>query len=132
MTNYLYISTSVSTSFFELAPLPSDLPPVPPVVALDALQALADPLAAVAPVLTPAAKVTWAAVLSPRLKSADITTPRRVAAFLGQCAFESAGFHLLEDRLGYTAPRLCPVWPSRFPTPSAAEPFAYQPEALAN
>ena len=38
----------------------------------------------------------------------------------------------LEEDLRYTAPRLCQVWPSRFPSDEAAAACAMQPENLAN
>jgi len=58
--------------------------------------------------------------------------PRCVAAFLGQCAVESAGFHKLEEDLNYSASRLCQVWPNRFPDTEAADDCARHPEVLAN
>jgi putative chitinase len=74
----------------------------------------------------------WVGVLVAPLLKAGITTPRCVAAFLGQCAHESAGFRALEEDLSYSAARLCQVWPNRFPTPQAAMACAVQPELLAN
>jgi putative chitinase len=100
--------------------------PVPPDVALDA------PLAAVAPHLTPAERSDWVKALSAPLRRAAVTTPRRVAAFLGQCAVESGGFRTLEEDLAYSAPRLCQVWPNHFPDQAAARACAFQPEALAD
>jgi putative chitinase len=38
----------------------------------------------------------------------------------------------LEENLNYSAERLVAVWPSRFPTKAAAEPYARQPDKLAN
>ena len=66
------------------------------------------------------------------MRKAGITAPRCVAAFLGQCAFESGGFRNLEEDLSYSAARLCQVWPGRFPNAETAEPCALKPEALAN
>ncbi|WP_428486008.1 glycoside hydrolase family 19 protein [Rhodopila sp.] len=89
-------------------------------------------LVAVAPNLTAAEQAAWIdAMTGPLLKTA-VTTPRRVAAFLGQCAMESGGFRDLEEDLSYSAGRLCQVWPDRFPTLGAAESCAFQPEILAN
>lgn len=93
---------------------------------------LSPALRAVAPHLTEAEHATWLAALTPPLGRANITTPRCIAAFLGQCAVESAGFRRLQEDLTYSAARLCQVWPHRFPTPAAAEPCAQQPQALAN
>lgn len=104
----------------------ANTPPPLPAAHLDAA------LASVAPHLSPPERAGWAAALSAAMHRAGITSPRRVAAFLGQCAVESAGFRELEEDLSYSASRLCQVWPNRFPTTEAAEPFAANPEALAN
>ncbi len=89
-------------------------------------------LSAVAPALNLNDLSAWTSLLSAKFAAAQITTPRRIAAFLGQTAAESGGFRRLEEDLGYSAPRLCQVWPSRFPTLASAQPFAFRPEALAN
>jgi putative chitinase len=89
-------------------------------------------LRAVAPHLTDAERGAWVAALAEPLLKAGITTPRCVAAFLGQCAEESGGLRDLEEDLSYSATRLCQVWPNRFPTAAAAESCALQPEVLAN
>lgn len=103
----------------------SDPPPLSP----DHLTAA---LRAVAPRLDDAACSAWVAALATPLRRAAITAPRCVAAFLGQCAVESAGFRVLEEDLRYSAPRLREVWPARFPTEAAASACAFQPEKLAN
>ncbi len=89
-------------------------------------------LSAVAPHLTNAERAAWAAAMAGPLAKAAITAPRCVAAFLGQCAVESDGFLALEENLSYSAERLCQVWPGRFPTATAADACAFQPEMLAN
>jgi putative chitinase len=89
-------------------------------------------LMAVAPHLTAAQRAAWVTALAEPLVKAGITPPRCVAAFLGQCAVESAGFLSMEEDLNYSAGRLCEVWPSRFPNIQAAEPCALLPEMLAN
>jgi putative chitinase len=89
-------------------------------------------LRAVAPHLPDAERAAWAAALVAPLHRSSITAPRCVAAFLGQCAVESGGFQSLEEDLNYSAPRLCQVWPNRFPTTEAATACALQPELLAN
>jgi putative chitinase len=100
-------------------------PPLPPTRLDPALRA-------VAPHLPDADHAAWVAALVAPLHRSGITAPRCVAAFLGQCAVESAGFHSLEEDLNYSASRLCQVWPNRFPDTEAAEPCALQPEVLAN
>lgn len=89
-------------------------------------------LRAAAPRLTAADRAGWVAALSAPLQRATINTPRRIAAFIGQCAVESGGFRTLEEDLSYSATRLCEVWPSRFPNPAAAETCAFNAQALAN
>jgi putative chitinase len=89
-------------------------------------------LMAVAPHLTGAERAGWAMALAEPLLKAGIITPHGIAAFLGQCAVESAGFGSMEEDLSYSAARLCEVWPGRFPNIEAAEACALHPEALAN
>jgi putative chitinase len=89
-------------------------------------------LMAVAPHLTAGERAAWVTALVEPLFKAGISTPRCVAAFLGQCAVESAGFRGMEEDLNYSAARLCEVWPSRFPNVEAAASCALQPEVLAN
>lgn len=89
-------------------------------------------LRAVAPHLPDADRAGWVAAFVPSLHRSSITAPRCVAAFLGQCAVESAGFQTLEEDLNYSASRLCQVWPHRFPAIEAAAACALQPEILAN
>jgi putative chitinase len=113
---------AVAAAVTVLAAMPPPLPPA----RLDLA------LRAVAPHLTDAELTAWSAAMAAPLLKAGITTPRCVAAFLGQCAAETGGFRDLEEDLNYSAARLCAVWPSRFPTLAAAEPCAMQPENLAN
>jgi len=89
-------------------------------------------LEAVAPHLDADERAAWAAALAGPLRTAGITSARCVAAFLGQCAVESAGFRSLEEDLSYSAGRLCQVWPNRFPDTQTAEACALRPEMLAN
>lgn len=71
--------------------------------------------------------------LGPALQRFDIVTPDRIAAFLGQCHVESAGFTRLEENLMYTtAARLRAIFPSRFRTLADALPYVRQPERIAN
>jgi putative chitinase len=43
-----------------------------------------------------------------------IETPRQVAAWIAQCAHESAGFAVLTENLNYSADTMAVVWPARF------------------
>lgn len=128
ITNSLGQATTLSLdpSVAAAVTLLSSVPPMPPPASLDAA------LASVAPHLSTTERSGWVAALAPALHRGGITSPRRIAAFLGQCVVESAGFRELEEDLSYSASRLCQVWPNRFPTVEAAESFAANPEALAN
>ena len=76
---------------------------------------------------------TGAGVLAAPMQAAAITTPRRIAGFIGQCAVESDGFTRTAENLRYShAARICAVWPSRFPSTDAAAAYVDAPEPLAN
>lgn len=66
------------------------------------------------------------------LPKANIVSRLALAHFVAQGAVETLGFMRLDENLNYKAARIKAVWPSRFPTTAAAQPFAYKPEALAN
>jgi len=60
-------------------------------------------------------------------------SPNRGAHLLGQAHHESGGFKRTTEGLYYSAPeRIQAVWPSRFPTVASAEPYAKNPQGLAN
>ena len=56
----------------------------------------------------------------------------RGAHLLGQAAHESGNFMVSEENLNYRAETMCRVWPSRFKSEVDAEPYARNPEKLAN
>ena len=122
----LFQSPSVSPA---VAAAVTVLTVAPPVLPPDRLEPA---LLAVAPNLSETERAAWLAALAEPLRRTGITSPRCVAAFLGQCAVESAGFHMLEENLSYSAARLCQVWPNRFSSPELAEACALRPETLAN
>jgi putative chitinase len=74
----------------------------------------------------------WASALTPFMTASGITTPRRIAAFVGQVAWESTQFTQIEENLNYSADRLMAVWPTRFPTSESSKVCAHNPERLAN
>ena len=60
-------------------------------------------------------------------------SPDRGAHLLGQSHHESGGFKRTTEGLYYSTPeRIQAVWPSRFPTVESAEPYAKNPQGLAN
>jgi putative chitinase len=73
----------------------------------------------------------WYASLYEVLPQYDITTIKRVAAFLAQTGHESGGYRVLEENLNYRAQTLTKVWPRRFP-PGIAEQYAGKPANIAN
>jgi len=74
----------------------------------------------------------WEEPLQAAFDKYDINTPKRQAAFIGQCAHESANFTRLEEGLNYSPERLMSIWPSRFPDLPTAMKYAHQPQLLAN
>lgn len=74
----------------------------------------------------------WYEALSILLPDYDINTPQRVAAFLAQCAHESANFKFLKENLNYRAESLVRVWPRYFPNIDVARQYAHQQEKIAN
>jgi putative chitinase len=76
--------------------------------------------------------VTMAPALDAAAAEFGIDTPLRIAHWLGQLFVESMGFRRLQESLNYSAERLVEVWRSRFPNLIAAQPYAHNPEKLAN
>ena len=73
----------------------------------------------------------WYEALSVLLPDYEINTPNRIAAFIAQCAHESASFTALHENLNYRSETLSKVWPKKFPA-SIAQQYAHKPEAIAN
>jgi putative chitinase len=66
------------------------------------------------------------------LKYGPIDTPLLVAHVMAQISHECGAGHDIVENLNYTASRMCQVWPSRFPSVDSAEPYAHNPQKLAN
>lgn len=73
----------------------------------------------------------WVEPLNAALARFGITAKDEIAAFLAQVAVESREFNRLAEDLSYSAERLCQVWPKRFPNVAAAQPYARNPQQLA-
>ena len=75
----------------------------------------------------------WCAALNEMLPKYGITTDKRIAAFVSQCAHESADFKLLEENLNYKEATLLRVFPRYFgPGKENAAEYAGKPEKIAN
>jgi len=66
----------------------------------------------------------WHEALSQLLPDYDINTPRRIAAFVAQCAHESGGFTALKENLNYRPTTLRKIFPKYFPTDAIAADYA--------
>lgn len=76
---------------------------------------------------------TWSAALGPPMTSAGITTPNRIAMFIGQIAIESAYFDRTEEDLWYSsAQHIFETFPHAFANAAEAVPYIGQPEMLGN
>jgi putative chitinase len=74
----------------------------------------------------------WYNALSEICPEYDINTPKRLAAFVAQCAHESGNFRFLKENLNYRAASLTKTWPRHFPTMEIALQYERQPEKIAN
>jgi putative chitinase len=61
-----------------------------------------------------------------------INTPLRLAHFLAQAGHESGGFKAVKENLNYSAEGLNKIFPKYFPTIESAQPYARNPEKIAN
>lgn len=74
----------------------------------------------------------WHEVLTRILPDYGIDTKIRLAAFLAQCAHESANFTAVKENLNYRWESLRRVFPKYFPNDALAKQYARQPEKIAN
>lgn len=74
----------------------------------------------------------WFEPLKETFEKYQIDTPKRQAAFIGQCMHESNGFKILTENLNYSAKGLMATWPSRFQSEEVANQYARNPEKIAN
>jgi putative chitinase len=73
----------------------------------------------------------WLQPLNDTFAKFDINTPKRMAAFIGQCQHESGNFNHLEENLNYSAVRLTQVFPARFTLVKAQDAVAKGKAAIA-
>jgi len=77
----------------------------------------------------------WHKALAQLFPDYQINTPRRMAAFIAQCAHESASFTALVENLNYRWQTLRKLFPKYFPSDELAQDYAGRPnkqEAIAN
>lgn len=74
----------------------------------------------------------WINSLNQLLPVYEINTPKRIAAFIAQCAHESGGFRFLSENLNYRAESLMKTFPKYFHTKELATQYARKPEKIAN
>jgi putative chitinase len=74
----------------------------------------------------------WYDALNQILPEYNINTPERVAAFIAQCAHESGNFRFLQENLNYKAESLTKTFKKYFPTLESAQPYAKNPQKIAN
>jgi putative chitinase len=66
------------------------------------------------------------------LEEYEINTPKRIAAFLAQCAHESGGFVFVTENLNYNASGLMRIFKKYFDTPELAKQYERNPQKIAN
>jgi len=69
----------------------------------------------------------WHHALEQLFPDYDINTPKRMAAFIAQCAHESGGFMILKENLNYKAATLRKIFPKYFPNDQIAQEYASKP-----
>jgi putative chitinase len=75
----------------------------------------------------------WCAALNEMLPKYGITTDKRIASFVSQCAHESMDFRVLEENLNYKEATLLKVFPRYFgPGKENAAEYAGNPQKIAN
>ncbi len=74
----------------------------------------------------------WAPLLDAAFAKYEINTLQRQAMFIANTVVETGKYRFLVEDMDYRAARIAVVWPSRFQTPMDAEPYAHNPEKLAN
>ena len=74
----------------------------------------------------------WHHALSQLLPDYEINTPKRIAAFIAQCAHESGNFIFLSENLNYKAESLVKIFSKYFKDIETAKQYEKQPAKIAN
>jgi putative chitinase len=74
----------------------------------------------------------WHKALSQLFPDYEINTPKRIAAFMAQCAHESGGFIFLTENLNYRAESLMKTFKKYFPDMATAKAYERNPQKIAN
>jgi predicted chitinase len=75
----------------------------------------------------------WEPALTKAFQKFALNNNPRIAAAIGQFLVEAGeSFAEVVENMNYSAGRMVQVWPSRFPTEADAEPYAHNPQKLAN
>ncbi|MCR8956274.1 glycoside hydrolase family 19 protein [Variovorax sp. S2] len=82
--------------------------------------------------ITPAVARAFLPYMATAFERFDISTPRRMAAFIGECGHESSAFTRLEENLYYTDPTRIAKMFSALRQVERARAYVRQPKALAN
>lgn len=69
---------------------------------------------------------------APLFEQYGINTQTAMIHFMAQISHECGAGLEVEENLNYTAQRMTEVWPKRFPTVASAQPYAHNPQMLAN
>ena len=79
-----------------------------------------------------ATALAWADVFADTIRDSTFSAgDADLAPFLAQMLHETANLEQLTENLNYSAARILAVWPSRFANLADAQPYANNPEALA-
>lgn len=92
----------------------------------------ANQLNTVTDTLTPARCIEVAALLNAACERYGITRMDEFDEFLANLLQESGELNHKTENMNYRAETMMRVWPARFPTLQAAQPYAHNPEKLSN
>lgn len=130
--------TTITTTQDPIPVVPSELPaapipiPAPASVVTPKELLTASQLQEIMPRCPPNQLQVYTKAICIAMQEGQINTTQRIACFLGQIAHESNQLREWIENLNYSVKALMVTWPKRFPTVESAQPYANQPEKLAN